>query len=375
MRRGFARFPGWCAFLAILIGFPFPVSADFLGLQRRIIEIYQENRSAMVRVKAVYEAQGEETTPQVIIGTGFFISREGSVLTNTSIVDNASRESRPIRIWIEHDGVAFSADLIGSDHSANVALLRLNTLPREFRFLHLVDSADLPPVGTLVVRLSMPLEFDPTPELGMVTGHESRFGGRLFPCIYIRTSIPGSPGDGGSAYLDLNGRLIGLNVVSIPEIGATYVIPARAALRIREDLLAEGNVVRGWVGFEVREESSVRDGNRIVIAAITDTPAREGGLLAGDVIRQIGGYRIRSLDDLRNAMFYARVGQYLQIQVLRAGEQRDFSIRVAPRPADEPLEVHAGVGEIEEILLPASLPDSEDGEEVDPVELLQRRRP
>ena len=126
--------------------------------------------------------------------------------------------------------------------------LRLNTLPREFRFLHLVDSADLPPVGTLVVRLSMPLEFDPTPELGMVTGHESRFGGRLFPCIYIRTSIPGSPGDGGSAYLDLNGRLIGLNVVSIPEIGATYVIPARAALRIREDLLAEGSVVRGWGG-------------------------------------------------------------------------------------------------------------------------------
>ncbi len=332
----------WRRFVVALFLASFTAQAfggDFLSLQRRIVEIYEENRASLVRVKAVYEPMEDEDTPQVFIGTGFFISREGYVITNTNIVQNPLRASKPIRVWAEHDGVSYSADVVGVDPVANIGLLRLNTLPRNFRFLSLVDTTDMPPVGTLLVRLSMPLEFEPTPELGMITGSESRFGGRLFPCKYLRTSVAGSPGDGGSAYLDLNGRLLGVNVVSVPEVGATYIIPARAVLRIREDLLAAGEVTRGWIGFEVREESSVSDGSRVILAAITDSPARDAGLLPGDVLRKIGDYTIRSLDDLRNAMFYTRVGQYVQVRVKRDGDNREVNVRIAKRPDDEPLEI------------------------------------
>lgn len=329
----------WLAVCLVVLCAAETAGGDFLSLQRRIVEIHEENRAAMVRVKAVYEAMEDEDTPQVFIGSGFFISREGYVVTNTNIVQNPMRGAKPIRVWAEHEGVSYSADVVGVDPVANIGLLRLNTLPRNFRFLSLVDTPDMPPVGTLLVRLSMPLEFDATPELGMITGYESRFGGRLFPCKYLRTSVAGSPGDGGSAYLDLNGRLLGVNVVSVPEVGATYIIPARAVLRIREDLLSAGEVTRGWIGFEVREESSVSDGSRIVLAAITDRPAREAGLLPGDVLRQIGEYPIRTLDDLRNAMFYTRVGQYVQVRVTRDGSEREVNVRIAARPDDEPLEI------------------------------------
>lgn len=317
----------------LLIAIPFSY-ADFLGLQRRVIELYEEFEPAMVRVKAVYDRETDDDLPQVVIGSGFFISREGLILTNASIA------YEPVRVWVEHNDIAYSADVIGADRTTNVALLRVHTLPRQFRFFHLVDSPDIPPVGSFVVRLSMPLELAVTPEWGLVSGHESRFGEHYFPCKYIRTTIPAGPGDGGSAYLDLSGRLLGIQVGSLPDIGASYILPSRAAMRIRDDLLFSEEVSFGWIGFEISEDSSIEGGRRILLQDVfDDTPAARVGLREGDVLSRIGDYAIATLDDLRNAMFYTRVGQYSQVRVLRGGEELQFNVRVAKRPDDEPLEI------------------------------------
>ena len=330
---------------------------DFRGLENRIQELFAEHRSAMVRVKAVYPPEapeeqkkaesGEEPLPQVVIGSGFFISREGLIITNASIVIN------PLRVWVEHDSIAYGAEVIGYDKRSNVAFLRTHTLPDSFSFFHLVDRSGLPPIGSFLLRLSMPLEFKASPHFGMVSGFESRFGERFFPCLYIRTSIPAGPGDGGSAYLDLSGRLVGIQVGSLPDVGSSYILPARAAMRIRDDILFSGSVTYGWIGFEVDVRSSVRNGRRLVLTEVfPDTPAEEVGLLDGDVLRRIGDYEIRTLDDLRNAIFYTRVGQYVDVLVQRDGEERLFNVRVAARPEDEPMEIVEPVPAGEPILNP-----------------------
>lgn len=305
-----------------------------MALQERMVELFEEHRSAMVRVKAVYQPEDGEDVPQVVIGSGFFISREGLILTNASIV------FKPVRVWVEHKNVAYSADIIGTDARSNIALLRVHTLPDSFSYFHLVDSAELPKTGSLLLRLSMPLEFESSPSFGMVSGFESRFGDRIFPCTYIRTSIPAGPGDGGSAYVDMSGKLLGIQVGSLPEVGASYMLPARAALRIRDDLLFSGEVNYGWIGFEVDEDSSIQQGQRIMITEVfEDTPAENAGLLKGDVITQIGEYEVLSLEDLRNAMFYTRIGQYVDVNIKRDGKLKKFSVKVAERPEDEPLQI------------------------------------
>lgn len=328
---GILRFLAVCS---VLLGAALlEASAEIRALEERLISLYQEHGSAMVRVKAVYPPEQEEEVPQVKIGSGFFISREGLILTNASIV------SDPLRVWIEHDRIAYSAEVLGKDERSNIAFLRTHTLPGQFTFFHLVDQAELPPIGSFVVRLSMPLEFDASPQFGMVTGFESRFGDRFFPCTYIRTGIPAGPGDGGSAYLDLAGRLLGIQVGALPDVGSSYILPARAALRIRDDILFSGNVTYGWIGFEVDPQSSIENGRQIVLSEIfPDTPAKKAGLMEGDLLRQIGDYRISSLDQLRNAMFYARVGQYVDVRVLREGEPRVFSVQIVARPESEPLQ-------------------------------------
>jgi S1-C subfamily serine protease len=309
------------------------VHADALALQERLISLIGEHSSAIVRVKAIYPPEEKDGSPQVVIGSGFFISREGLILTNASIV------SKPLRVWIEHNQVAYGADILGIDERSNLAFLRVRTLPSSFSFLHLSDRADLPPIGYMLIKLSMPLEFEASPALGMVSGYESGFGDRYFPCKYIRAGIPAGPGDGGAAFLDLNGRLIGIQVGSLPDIQSSYILPARAALRIRDDILFSGTVTYGWIGFEVEMRSSVESGARIYLQEILpDSPASQSGLAVDDQLLRIGDFAVRTLDDLRNAMFYARVGQYVDVLISRAGEERRFTVKVASRPADEPME-------------------------------------
>ena len=309
-------------------------NGEFLGLEDRITTLFEENKSALVRVKAIYPPKENEDIPQVVIGTGFFISREGLILTNASIVLN------PLRVWVEHDDIAFSAEVIGHDERANIAFLRTHTLPDNFTFLHLVDSPELPNVGSFVLRFSMPLEFKASPSIGLVSGYESRFGERFFPCTYIRTSVPAGPGDGGSAFMDLSGRLLGIQVGSLPDVDSSYILPARAAMRIRDDLLFSGTVTYGWIGFEVEVQSSIEAGRRLVLSQVfDDSPAQSVGLMDGDVLRQIGDYPITVLDDLRNAMFYTRVGQYVDVLIQRNGETRRFNVKMAARPENEPMQI------------------------------------
>lgn len=312
-------------------------NAELLGLEERLVSLFAENQSAMVRVKAVYPPKKkgeEEEVPQVVIGTGFFISREGLIITNASIV------YQPLRVWIEHNQIAYSAEVLGVDERTNIAFLRTHSLPENFSFFHLTDRPDLPPVGSLILRLSMPLEFSASPNFGMVSGYESRFGERFFPCAYVRTTIPAGPGDGGSAYVDLTGRLIGIQVGSLPDVDSSYILPARAALRIRDDILFSGMVTYGWIGFEVDMETSIENGKQIVLSEVlADSPAMTAGLIEGDIIEQIGDYTIHSLDDLRNAMFYTRVGQYVDVRVNRDGETRRISVKMDARPKDEPMEI------------------------------------
>lgn len=333
-------------------------NGDFRGLEDRLASLYEENRTALVRVKAIYPPRDDEDVPQVVIGTGFFISREGLIITNSSIV------YQPLRVWVEHNEIAYSADVLGFDERANVAFLRTHTLPDAFTFFHLVDSAEMPRIGSLVLRLSMPLEFEPSPYLGIVSGHESRFSERFFPCTYIRTNVPAGPGDGGSAYLDLTGRLLGIQVGSLPDVGSSYILPARAALRIRDDVLFSGTVTYGWIGFEVEIQSSIDTGRQLVLSQVfEDSPAESAGMMEGDVLEQIGEYAISELDDLRNAMFYTRVGQYVDVTVRREGESRRFSVRIAARPENEPMQVVEPV-DPEPAIEPIKEASTEDGEPV-----------
>lgn len=247
----------WCRRVLaswVLLSGVLTAQTEFMSLQNRLIEIYNENDSAVVRINAFYERQdegSEEKKQGIRVATGFFVSRLGHILTTRSVVFDATQ------IWVEHDRVAYPAMLLGEDRRSNVALLKADLLPENFNFMRLDNTTELPPVGTMLVGISLPLEFDPTPSLGMVTGYESSVYQRAFQTTHLRTNIFFGLGEGGAPILDLNGRLVGMNVMTLLDIPSSYVLPARALFRIRDDLMFAGEVIYSWFGIEGRETTEV----------------------------------------------------------------------------------------------------------------------
>ncbi len=305
------------------------IASDFLSLQKRVVDVFERNESAVVRVKAVYKRIiKDQKEPKVTlrVGTGFFIASDGHILTNASLVYQSERA------WIEHNGTAYSAQVVGSDPLTNIALLKVDETPEGFTFLPLDNLTVLPSIGSMSVAVSCTLEFDPAPSLGLIQGYANSFGQRVFPTVLLRISNPAGPGEGGSPVLDLNGRLLGIMVASLPEIQSACVLPVKAVVRIRDDLLNLGKVSYSWFGLEVSKRSNLKDGGRVVIDNIVNgSPCSESLLRKGDSLISIGDYPITQIRDVHNATFFVRPEQYINIKALRGGQEIETIIQVRAR--------------------------------------------
>ncbi len=306
---------------------------DFLALQRRVIDVFNENKNAVVRVKGVYEQESEDGQPEIIlkIGTGFFISKEGHILAN------ATRTMGARRIWVEHLGVDYATEFLGGDSVNNIALLRLVTLPEEFGVIRMGETQELPEPGTAAIAISFYLDFDAAPSLGMVQNFARRYGNSIFPTTFLRMSISNDLGEGGSPILDLNGRLIGMMIAALPDIRSSFALPSRAVTRIRDDLLFQGEVQYSWIGMEVQSDLDPETGQVVINKVIEGTPAFEAGIRSGDFLQRVGEFPIREVEDYPNASFFTRPGQFVTVEILRGAEPLTFNLRVQDRPENEPL--------------------------------------
>jgi len=326
----------------------------YLSLQNRVTEIFRENEQAVVRVFTVFTTPeiGDDSTPQegedaekaatpeppataaeareaarkpetfLYVGTGYLISKEGHVLTNANIAHGADR------IWVNYNGVEYLAEHLGSDDRTNVSLLKVPGLPENTPFLRLPDRDAPPAVGSFVLAISCELGMEPAPSFGIIKGEDVNYGETVLPTVYLRAEIPSDGGEGGSPVFDLSGRLVGMMVASLPDIRSSYILPARAVKKIRDDILFSGAVEYALFGLSTEVVNSPEMGQRLRIAEVfDDTPAKEAGLRVGDILVKIGDYTIERNQDMKYATFFARPGEVLAIEILREGEPVELSLK------------------------------------------------
>ncbi len=274
-------------------------------------------------------ADGPSGRTLLFVGTGFFVTREGHVLTNANITGGADR------VWVEHDGVAYAAQPLGNDPVSNLALIQLTTLPKKFSFLRTGDATDLAPMGSFLESIGCELGQDPGPSLGIVTGWNTNYGERALPTTYLRTDIASDGGEGGSPVFDLNGRFVGLMVASLPEIRSSFVLPAKAVQRVLDDLMSSGHVSYGYLGIQTRERADPKTGRRVFVEGVEPkSPADTAGIKPGDILTAIGNTPIRGDEDLRNATFFTRPGIFLTLHIRRGDQDLDLPLRVGMRLED-----------------------------------------
>jgi len=302
-------------------------NVDFLSLQTRIQEIYESSSSSVVRVKATREETTDGKVRRLLkMGSGFFVSKDGHVLT-TGLLEDADR------IWIEHDQSYYLAEKIGRDPLCNLSLLKILEIPSDFSFVSLSEGPVEMQTGSFLVGLTCALEFNVGPTIGLLQSEEFAFGKRLFPTKMLRTSLALGPGEVGAPVFDLQGKFIGIAHAALPDLKSSFLLPASACSRIREGLMFSGHVEYGWFGITTTRKLNSSSGFDIVIQSlINGSPASNSKLVPGDVIKKVGKRVVTKQGDLAFAAFFSRPGTYTEFQVIRGGKELSIPVKVAARP-------------------------------------------
>ena len=302
--------------------------ATSLDLQQRIGSIFNNHSSSVVRVKATREVNldSNKTRRLLKMGSGFFVSKDGHILT-TGLLNN------PDRIWIEYDESYYLAENIGRDPLCNLSLLKISNKPANFTFVSLGDPIQKNKVGSSLIALTCALEFQVGPTNGLFQSYEYSFGKKIFPTRMLRCSLGLGPGEVGAPVFDLSGRFVGICHAALPDLRSSFVLPALACQRIRDDLIFSGKVEYGWFGISTTRKLNESNGFDIVVQNLVEkSPASKSKLSVGDVILKIDDKTVIRQGDLANAAFFSRPDTIVEFLVSRDGKEILVPVKTEARP-------------------------------------------
>ena len=305
------------------------------------------------------------------VGSGFFISSDGYVVTNHHVVGKASK------IWVKTaNGKRYRARLLGSDKKTDLALLKVDARDKSFHYVQFAEKE--PRVGEWVIAVGNPFGFGGTVTAGIVSAKGRYIGaGPYDDFLQIDAAI--NRGNSGGPTFNMKGRVVGVNTAIFSptggSVGIGFAIPARVVKKVVRQLKEKGHVVRGWLGVQIQAvDKEMAEGlgldephGAIVVKVTPDSPAEKGGLKTGDVILRVNGNKVK--DPRHLAMMVADIapGTVAKITVLRDNERRTLEVKIGRMPSDDVIAKvfgKTGPAAISPAELGLSLRPSEDGEGV-----------
>jgi S1-C subfamily serine protease len=271
-------------------------------------------------------------------GSGFVFTPDGFLLTNSHVVEGATK----VRATFA-DGESHAAEIVGVDPDTDLAVLRVDApslVPAS-----LGDSSRLK-AGQVVIAIGNPLGFASTVTSGVVSalGRTMRSqSGRLIDGV-IQTDAALNPGNSGGPLVDSRGVVVGINTAIIAGAqGICFAVPVNTALFVIPQLIRDGRVRRGWIGVSGQTIALSRRrvqishlegaGGVLITAVAPQSPAESAGLHARDIIVEFAGARVSSVDDLHRLLTEPRAERTVPITVVRDGARRIFPIIPAESPS------------------------------------------
>lgn len=319
---------------------------DLLAYERNTMSVFHEASPAVVFVHNLQRYRNFRSfrTSEVEAGTGsgFLWDRQGHIVTNFHVVQNANRVAVTLI-----DGNTYEAKIIGVEARKDLAVLKIelretNVVPFGEK---VADSSELM-VGQKAIAIGNPWGLDHTLTVGNVSALS-----RSMPSIsegvtirdMIQTDAPINPGNSGGPLLDSDGKLIGMNTLILRNsTGIGFAVPSNTISRIVKQIIKYGKPIQAGIGisiFEDRIARSVRVEGVIIREVFSGMPAEKVGLrgtkrdsfgriVLGDIITSIDGERIRNYDDMYNAFDDKTAGEVIEVVYLRNGAEQAATIEI-----------------------------------------------
>jgi serine protease Do len=271
------------------------------------------------------------------LGSGFFISADGFIVTNNHVVDHAST----VQVTTD-DGRTLDAKVVGTDPKTDVALLKV---PEQGSFPHVSLAKATPRVGDWVVAIGNPFGLGGTVTAGIVSARGRDIGESQYD-DFLQIDAPINKGNSGGPTFDLGGEVVGMNTAiyspSGGSVGLAFAVPSDTLRSVVAQLEKDGKVTRGYLGVQIQpltkdpaDSLGLSSENGALVHSVQDgTPAAKVGLRAGDAITAINGEAVTTSRELTRKIAAFGPGSKVELKYLRAGKEQTASVELGTLPSE-----------------------------------------
>jgi S1-C subfamily serine protease len=345
-----------------------PISVKNDGDTNLVNQIYRRDGQGVAFIESTLKAeepsgfnpfgQPEPEGGGIATGSGFLIDTEGHIVTNSHVVDGASK----VQVKLGSEESSHTAEVVGTDPATDVALLKVDVPADQLHPLALGDSAKAQ-VGDPVVAIGNPFGLDRTVTAGIVSALQRQIQAPNGFSIshVIQTDAAINPGNSGGPLIDSSGSVIGINSQiqtngGSGNVGIGFAVPINTAREVVEELERDGEVEHAYIGISggsvtpavAKALKLPVDKGVLVNEVVEGSPADEAGIeggdtnatiegakvqLGGDIVTEIDGKPVTSMEDVINVVNGAKPGDEIELTVLRGdNEEKTFTVKLGVRP-------------------------------------------
>ncbi|MDD4310489.1 MAG: Do family serine endopeptidase [Candidatus Cloacimonetes bacterium] len=340
-----------------------------------VVEVVKSVREAVVQIKVeskvssqnfrnpifddpffrqFFQEPPSQSRSVVSMGSGFvyeYISstREAFIMTNNHVV----KEGRDGTITVTlADKETYTASIVGLDPNTDIAVIKITMKENAKVTVAPLGDSDKLEIGEWAIAIGNPFNegLDRTVTLGVIsaTSRANLNLGDNSPIYqdYIQTDAAINSGNSGGPLLNINGEVIGINSALASNnggnVGIGFAIPINLAIRVVDDLVASGKVLRAYMGIlpqeitpDIVESFQLKEVSGVLIAKVEkDSPADKAGLLVGDIILEINKEKVPNVPKFRIVIATSKVGQEIPLKIIRDNSEKTIKITLETLPDD-----------------------------------------
>jgi serine protease Do len=316
-----------------------PPAAGLTPEENVVINVVKRVRPSVVNIDT--EAQVQTmfgVFPQQGAGSGVIVRPDGYILTNNHVVQGA----QTIKVTLL-SGKVLTGKVVGTDPIADLAVIKVSA-PDALPAAQLGSSGNLQ-VGQLAIAIGNPFGLGSTVTTGVISALNRNIQlPNLIVENLIQTSALINPGNSGGALVDSAGQVVGINTAIIPNAqGIGFAIPSDLARSEMLQLIAQGRIIRPWVGVvyggdvdaQTAQAYSLGAQHGVLVRSVEPgSPASKAGIASGDIITAVGGERVDTWSDFVRAVINKKIGDTVTLTVVHGQNSRKVPVVLAERPAE-----------------------------------------